>query len=120
MPKSISNSDRHFAELKRKMPNLNDEHGVHRFIALIFGFHKRCRDECRRTKKCVGAGAPCFDQFWWDLPEIRKDMFRETVKARIAGAKTADETEAIVFPKIMAHYTPEQIREAAAQAAKEG
>jgi hypothetical protein len=47
-------------------------------------------------------------------------MFRETVKARIAGAKTADETEAIVFPKIMAHYTPEQIREAAAQAAKEG
>jgi len=47
-------------------------------------------------------------------------MFRETVKARIAGAKTVDETEAIVFPKIMAHYTPEQVREAAAQAAKEG
>ena len=104
------------AELKRKMPDIRAEHGAHRFTALVFGFYSRCQNgACRRMKKCVGDGAPCFDAFWWDLPEIQKDIFREMVKARMAGATTAEEIQSVAFAKIMAHYTPEQIREAAAQ-----
>ena len=103
--------------LRRKMPDIKAPHGVHRFIALGFKFYERCENRhCRRASQCVGAGAPCFDAFWWDLPEIRKNIYREMVKARVAGAKTAEEVEKIAFAKIMAHYTPEQIYEAAAQA----
>jgi hypothetical protein len=104
------------ADLQRRMPSITDECGVRRFIALVFGFYARCENRnCRRKSQCVGEGAPCFDAFWWDLPEIRKDLYREAIKARVAGAKTREEIENIVFPKIMAHYTPEQIHEAAAQ-----
>jgi hypothetical protein len=98
------------------MPDINEPHATRRFIALVFGFYARCENRhCRRASQCVGEGAPCFDAFWWDLPEIRKDIYREMIKARVAGAKTKEEIENVVFPKIMAHYTPEQIREAAAQ-----
>jgi hypothetical protein len=103
------------AELRRKMPKITDQHGVRRFIALGFRFYERCENRaCRRAGQCVGEAAPCFDAFWWDLPEIRKDIYRESVRARMEGAKTAEEIEAAVFPKIMAVYSREQILAAAA------
>ena len=103
-------------EMQRKMPKITDEHGVRRFIALCFQFYERCENRaCRRAGQCVGEGTPCFDAFWWDLPEIRKDIYREMVKARVAGAKTVEEIEAIVFPKIMAIYSHEEILAAAAE-----
>lgn len=117
MPKSRRH-DR-LAALQRKMPPLSDPHGVRRFIALCFGFHAACENRaCRRAAQCVGEKAECFDAFWWDLPEIRKDCYREMIKARIAGALTREEIQAVAFARIMAHYTPEQIHEAAAQLAK--
>ena len=99
--------------LQRKMPSIGDPCGVRRVTALVLGFHAKCRDECRRAKNCVGAGAPCFDAFWWGLPEIQKDIFREMVKARVAGAGTAEEIENAAFARIMAVYSPEQILAAA-------
>jgi hypothetical protein len=97
-------------ELRRKMPKITNEHGVRRFIALCFCFYERCENRgCRRAGQCVGDGAPCFDAFWWDLPEIHKDIYREMIKARVAGARTVAEIEDAVFPKIMAMYSREQI-----------
>jgi hypothetical protein len=88
---------------------------VRRFIALGFRFYERCENRgCRRAGQCVGEDAPCFDALWWDLPEIRKNIYRESVKARLDGAKTAEEIEAAVSPKIMAMYSPEEIHAAAA------
>jgi hypothetical protein len=120
MPKT----ERHCSviELQRKKPDItSDKHGVPRFVALLFGFYRRCNNgNCRRAKKCVGRDASCFHAFWPDLPEICKNMFREQIKARAAGAKTAEEIEAIVFPKMMAQYTLEEICEAAAQVEKDG
>lgn len=102
--------------LQRKMPKITDEHGVRRFIALSFRFYERCDNRgCRRAGQCVGEGAPCFDAFWWDLPAVRKDIFRETIKARVNGAATAEEIEAVVFSKIMATYSQEQVLAAAAE-----
>jgi hypothetical protein len=49
------------------------------------------------------------------LPEIRKDIYREMVKARVAGARTAEEIQAAAFTKIMAMYSHEQILAAAAE-----
>jgi hypothetical protein len=119
MPKTKRH--RHPTELQRRMPHISDEHGTRRVVALLFGFYRRCENgDCRRSKKCVGKDASCFAVFWPALPEIRKDLFREAIKAQAASAKTIAEVEAVVFPKIMARYTPEQIYEAAAQLAKGG
>lgn len=109
------------AALRRKMPRIDDEFAGRRIIALCFDFYARCKNRgCRRAGQCVGESAECFDAFWPDLPEIRKDLYREMVKARVAGAKTREEIENIAFPRILARYTPEQIHEAAAQLAKGG
>lgn len=103
MPKT-KRHDR-LAELRRKVPKITDEHGVRRVIALLFGFCGRCEnDHCRRAKNCVGDGAPCFDAFWWDLPDIQKDLFREMIKARRGGAKTAAEIERRAIEAVMRHY----------------
>lgn len=97
------------AQLQQKMPSIDDPCGVRRFVALAFGFHGKCRDECRRAQNCVGAGAPCFDAFWPGLPKIRKDIYREMVKARVAGAKTAKEIRDAALTRIMAMYSREEI-----------
>jgi hypothetical protein len=93
------------AALQRKMPPITDKHGTRRLIALLFGFCGRCENRhCRRADKCVGEDASCFKAFWPAVPEIEKDLFREMVKARIAGARTAAEIEAVAIGKVMAHY----------------
>jgi hypothetical protein len=98
------------------MPKITDESGVRRFIALGFHFYERCENRgCRRAGQCIGEGAPCFDAFWWDLPAIRKDIYREMVKARVNGAKTAQEIEDVAFSRIMKMYSQEQILAAAAE-----
>lgn len=108
------------AELRRKVPKIDSDHAVHRVIALLFNFHGRCKNTaCRRAKNCLGEGAPCFDAFWWDLPEIQKDLFREMIKARVAGAKTAAEIEAVAIANVMAHYKTAEKLAAAAQAMPE-
>jgi hypothetical protein len=103
MPKT--KRENRLAALQLKMPPITDPHGVRRVIALLFGFHGRCDTvHCRRAKNCVGEAASCFDAFWWDVPEIHKDLFRAMIKARQAGAKTAAEIEAVAIANVMAHY----------------
>ena len=93
------------AAFERKQPQITDPQGVRRLIALFFRFHGRCANRhCRRAQKCVGAEAPCFDAFWWDLPEIEKDLFREMVKARVAGATTPEEIERRAIEALMRYY----------------
>jgi hypothetical protein len=104
--------------LARKMPDIEAPHGTRRVIAYLFGFCRRCDNvHCRRANKCVGEAAPCFDAYWPDVPEILKDLFREIIRARQAGAVTPEEIQNAAFAKIMAYYTPEQIRAAAANIA---
>jgi hypothetical protein len=94
------------AALQRKMPPITDPHGVRRLVALLFGFHGCCENvHCRRAKKCLGETASCFDAFWPVVPEIRKDLFREMIKARHAGAKTAAEIEQRAVEAVMRHYS---------------